>query len=325
MAARDFAMLPHIHHVTAHIYNLEVPALQEIFDVNPIAAMPSLHAGVPTLCALIGLYHFGRAAWFMPVYASLVGVAIIYLGEHYFVDVVAGALLAGLIFVIVYRVGEHLSWLRWPVLPIKPLLLSVFVLTVAEGVGHWTASIAKPWRVTQSFAQRELVGRSDMADYYLGRLAYDAGDYREAHWHFARAERTLPIEAQRLQASVWTARSAYDQQDYVSVIQALEPRRESGLPNEALTLLAVAYLQAGRAAEGTMLLHRLTAEADADPEPLYWLTRYQYLQNEVSRSDVMNVVERMRQFPPTLKADQLRKSLVTLVSTEAEAAPLLAN
>jgi tetratricopeptide (TPR) repeat protein len=325
MAARDFAMLPHIHHVTAQIYNLEVPTLQEVFDINPIAAMPSLHAGVPTLCALIGLYHFGKAAWFMPVYAALVGIAIIYLGEHYFVDVVAGAVLAGLIFVAVYHAGNRLQWLGWPAMPVKPILLSVLLLTAAEGIGHWTVSIAKPWRVTPSFAQRELVGKSDMADYYLGRLAYDAGDFRDARRHFARAERTLPRQSQRLKAAVWTARSAYYQQDYAGAIQALEPRREEGLPSEALTLLAVAYLQADRRGEGMTLLHRLASESDADPEPLYWLTRYQYLQNEVSRSDVMNIVERMRQFPATLKVDQLRKSLVTLVGAGAETTAALAD
>jgi membrane-associated phospholipid phosphatase len=323
MAARDFALLPYIHHVTASIYNLEVPTLQEVFDINPIAAMPSLHMGVPTLCALIGLYHFGRAAWFMPVYAFTVGFAIIYLGEHYFVDVVAGALLAGLIFVVVYHVGNRLPWLRWPAMPIKPLLLSVLLLTVAQGVGHLTVSIATPWRVNQSFAQRELVGKSDMADYYLGRLAYDAGDLAQAERHFARAERTLPLESQRLQASVWTARSAYLRQDYTAVIQALEARQRD-LPNEALTLLAVAYLQVERSGEGMALLDSLVATSNGDPEPLYWLTRYRYLKNEVSRGDVLNVVERMRQFPNTSKAEQLRRSLVTLVGA-GDASAVLTN
>jgi membrane-associated phospholipid phosphatase len=325
MAARDFAVLPHIHHVTAHIYNLEVPTLQEVFDVNPIAAMPSLHAGVPILCALIGLYHFGRAAWFMPVYALLVGTAIVYLGEHYFVDLVAGALLALLVFVVVYHLGNRQQWLRWPAVPVKPLLLSVLLVTVAEGLGHWTVSIAKPWKVTQSFAQRELVGRSEMADYYLGRLAYDAGDYRRAQHHFARAERTLPRDSQRLQASVWTARSAYLQGDHAAVIRALEPRAQEELSKEALILLAVAYLQAERGAEGMTLLHRLVAESDADPEPLYWLTRYRYLKKEASRGDVMNVVERMRQFPDSWKVERLRESLIALVGAGGEVAPVLTN
>ena len=57
---------------------------------NPLAAMPSLHFAVSVMCARM-LSDCGRGpgavAW---TYAGLLGFAIIYLGEHYIVDVLAG-------------------------------------------------------------------------------------------------------------------------------------------------------------------------------------------------------------------------------------------
>lgn len=64
---------------------------------NPVAAMPSLHAGVAMLIAL----HLGPVArpavrLALAGYAVAMGLALVYTGEHYVVDVLAGWALAAL-------------------------------------------------------------------------------------------------------------------------------------------------------------------------------------------------------------------------------------
>ena len=86
-----FGVLPPLLHIASEIYNTNLPTLHEAFDVNPIAAMPSLHAALPTLCVLHAANLFGWLALVPAAYLLTVYVAIVYLGEHYFVDVVAGA------------------------------------------------------------------------------------------------------------------------------------------------------------------------------------------------------------------------------------------
>lgn len=62
---------------------------------NPVAAMPSLHTGTAVLVALYGIWRLRSAwRWLLPAYPVSMGVALVYFGEHYVIDLVAGALLA---------------------------------------------------------------------------------------------------------------------------------------------------------------------------------------------------------------------------------------
>jgi membrane-associated phospholipid phosphatase len=95
MAFEQLHLLPPITHVAKYVYTSYSQELYGTFDSNPVAAMPSLHAAFPTTCALIGWRAFGRPIGIgLAVYASLVMLAVVYLGEHYVVDVIAGAALA---------------------------------------------------------------------------------------------------------------------------------------------------------------------------------------------------------------------------------------
>ena len=77
------------------------PPMYNAVDGNPWAAMPSLHFGASVLAAIL-LSESSRTAgaigW---TYASVLGFALVYLGEHYVVD-----LLAGLGLVAAVRIGE---------------------------------------------------------------------------------------------------------------------------------------------------------------------------------------------------------------------------
>ncbi len=67
------------------------PAMYAALGGNPWAAMPSLHFAT-SICAAISLAETGRTAgaagW---SYALTLGFALVYLGEHYVTDLVAGA------------------------------------------------------------------------------------------------------------------------------------------------------------------------------------------------------------------------------------------
>ncbi|WP_159081303.1 phosphatase PAP2 family protein [Nocardioides sediminis] len=62
---------------------------------NPVAAMPSLHAGIAFLIAMYGVQRLrSPGRWLLLVYPASMSVALVYYAEHYVVDIVAGALLA---------------------------------------------------------------------------------------------------------------------------------------------------------------------------------------------------------------------------------------
>jgi membrane-associated phospholipid phosphatase len=63
--------------------------------VNPVAAMPSLHLAYATLAA--GFFWFGKRWWaklLLAAYPVAMGLTLVYGGEHYVVDELAGALYA---------------------------------------------------------------------------------------------------------------------------------------------------------------------------------------------------------------------------------------
>ena len=63
-------------------------------ESNPIAAMPSIHTAITFLLIFPAAY-FGRVwKWLAVFYALSMMVALVYLGEHYVTDVVAGAAVA---------------------------------------------------------------------------------------------------------------------------------------------------------------------------------------------------------------------------------------
>ncbi len=76
-------------------------------SANPVAAMPSLHAGYPTFIALVTLHTWGKRAWPIVALPSLVIFATVYLGHHYVIDALAGATYALIVFLTVYLGVAH--------------------------------------------------------------------------------------------------------------------------------------------------------------------------------------------------------------------------
>jgi hypothetical protein len=63
-----------------------------VYQINPnqVAAFPSLHAGYPFLAFLFARRSFGRIGWVMLAYSACVWFSIVYLADHYVVDILGG-------------------------------------------------------------------------------------------------------------------------------------------------------------------------------------------------------------------------------------------
>lgn len=93
--AAERGALPYVRHTVVAFYQAFIPQLHYAFDTNPVAAMPSLHTAFPVACAIVGNRTFGRLVGVLLwAYVAALGLAVVYLGEHYLVDVAAGAVFA---------------------------------------------------------------------------------------------------------------------------------------------------------------------------------------------------------------------------------------
>jgi hypothetical protein len=87
--------LPPLHKIMDQVYAsfsypISVPSVYRFFGSNPVAAFPSLHAAYPWLGFLFVRKKSRFLGYLTLLYACGVWFAVIYLGEHYFVDIVAG-------------------------------------------------------------------------------------------------------------------------------------------------------------------------------------------------------------------------------------------
>jgi membrane-associated phospholipid phosphatase len=102
--------IPHVYQIVTDISGEVAPGAYEqgysVAGANPVAAMPSLHCGVPCLMA-IALWKYPRVRWVAAWYAASMSFSIVYLGEHYFVDGLAGLAAAGAAW---YAAGRLLAW-----------------------------------------------------------------------------------------------------------------------------------------------------------------------------------------------------------------------
>ncbi|MGH3506465.1 MAG: phosphatase PAP2 family protein, partial [Nocardioidaceae bacterium] len=71
----------------------------DLADVgNPVAAMPSLHAGIAGLVAFYGIQRLqSRARWLLLLYPLTMSLLLVYNAEHYVIDAIAGFAAAGLV------------------------------------------------------------------------------------------------------------------------------------------------------------------------------------------------------------------------------------
>jgi len=94
------------------------------FDSNPVAAFPSMHAALPLVIGLFFILRCGRTrwlGWLAVLYALLVGLDVVYLGEHWVIDVLAGYALAAVVAVLFANHRLRRAYARIPGDPIGRL------------------------------------------------------------------------------------------------------------------------------------------------------------------------------------------------------------
>jgi hypothetical protein len=80
---------------------ISVPSIYQFFGADLVAAVPSLHAAYPWLIFLFLHKKFG--AWALVTLPYVLGVwfAVMYLGEHYAIDVIIGVVYASMAYLII--------------------------------------------------------------------------------------------------------------------------------------------------------------------------------------------------------------------------------
>ena len=97
--AAEHGLIAPIHRISSDIwYAMGITNFSEVYSKlspNEVAAVPSLHAAYPTLLTLFAGKAFGfRRLWWLWLYPASIWLGIVYLGEHYVVDALLGALYA---------------------------------------------------------------------------------------------------------------------------------------------------------------------------------------------------------------------------------------
>ncbi len=219
MAAAHYHLIPPIRHISSEVYNFAVPSLQRSFDTNPIGAMPSLHTAFPCLCTLIAFHHFGRRAIPLALYTLSVLFAIGYLGEHYLVDILAGLLLAGAIYLLCYRISSLSrragpSSESWPSGLGAQVAIAVLLILASEGIGRGGQAMRQSHArlIQRPFVEDNLSGRSDRAHYLLASIAIQDGN--------------APAAIRELELSLRELKDAPDRLDAAEILQKLRAMSE---------------------------------------------------------------------------------------------------
>lgn len=79
---------------------ISLPTIYHQINPNQVAAIPSMHAAYPVLVLLFSLKFFKKKGLLFLLYLIPSWLSIIYLGEHYAIDVILGAIYAVIAFAI---------------------------------------------------------------------------------------------------------------------------------------------------------------------------------------------------------------------------------
>jgi membrane-associated phospholipid phosphatase len=221
MASTVFGLLPRVIRFNAVIYNLAIPDISSGFDTNPIAAMPSLHAAFPFLCALILWRVYRWRAWPFFLYALLMQFAIIYTGDHYVTDVLAGFILGALCYGAALVLTKKDFALEGavptgspeagadPKKLIKALALGVLILLAGIGIGsynreeflsHATAYGLYVPRYVDFFRHEADYATNFHVQYYLGSHHFLKREYDRAISYFEKCLAIARNETERQRA-----------------------------------------------------------------------------------------------------------------------------
>lgn len=91
---------------------ISLPTIYHQMNPNQVAAIPSMHAAYPLLVLLYCLKFFGPAGITFSVYVLLSWASVVYLGEHYVVDLIAGGIYAIIFFLVANWLSKRVKFLH---------------------------------------------------------------------------------------------------------------------------------------------------------------------------------------------------------------------
>jgi len=102
-----------LHRVSSDIWAaMGIQNFSEVYSrlpANPVAAVPSLHSAYPLLFSLFVVLAFGKKYWWVFIYPVSMWIGVVYMGEHYVIDAILGALYAA---GAVYAGIKFVNWYR---------------------------------------------------------------------------------------------------------------------------------------------------------------------------------------------------------------------
>ncbi len=110
------ALVPHQYN------NLNMVQIWNEASGDPVAAMPSLHAAYPWMTMLFAVKFFGKKGLVFVPYNAALWFTVIYLGQHWVIDIIGGIALSTLTFALMYFVWPRIQQSRLHLIPVKTSL-----------------------------------------------------------------------------------------------------------------------------------------------------------------------------------------------------------
>jgi membrane-associated phospholipid phosphatase len=273
MAAHQYFVISNIQELGAQLFHGSLPNLTAAFELDPVAAMPSLHCAFPTVLTLITFEYFGLWGLAMAAYSMLVFLSTVHLGHHYGVDVLGGIALGVACFLLAFKsdaAARRLGALRLPDSSTNALRLRIAVTALLVFFTHSSGYLASALTggpnplPSAEFIARELDGKSPVATYYRGMRAYEANEYPSAQALLTKAALEMPPDSPQDSAFGTLALAAYFNHDYPSVLHAAA-KLQSAPPALGL-VIAESLVRTGQPHEGFRLLAKIAADHPDEPE-----------------------------------------------------------
>src|SRR6185295_9229672 len=192
----------------------------------------SLHAAFPALLTLLSFRLFRKWGVVMLAYCLCVVFAVVYMGEHYVVDVLAGVALALIGYGAAFHWRPLQPWLdrlgRIAAGPaghgalLRPVLLTAELLALSVLLGMEAKRSFGRFIPNERFIARELEGKTPLSAYYRAVLARKAKDFQTAQPLLAQVLPTIRDSATRVRARIELAESAFFNWDFATAAIAFD-------------------------------------------------------------------------------------------------------
>jgi len=111
LASEQGMIFPPLQHINNIVFghfsgSISLPTVYKYLGANLVAAVPSLHAAYPLLTSLFLVKKHPKSLVIMAIYIFAIWFFVIYSGDHYFFDVVLGAIYALVAYYVVKNWGK---------------------------------------------------------------------------------------------------------------------------------------------------------------------------------------------------------------------------